>query len=145
MLHGEGGHAVKIHQRFHHHRPSAATPPLPSLSQGATHVRNRCKYHRSYPLAPRRAGLLFLVSVYAALAACTYKVRPQAHCVGLLDLGILVRGDGCAGGGPGDERCGEGIRAAGGHLVWSVTVAVTSPCTPAQRVGLHVQTATRPP
>ena len=49
------------------------------------------------------------------------------------------------GGGLGDERCGEGIGAVGGHLVWSIAVAVTSPCTPAQRVGLHVQTATRPP
>ena len=110
MLHGEGGRAIKIHQRFHHRRPSAATPPLPSLSRGATCARNHCKYHRSYPLAPRQAGLLFLVSVYAALAACTYKVRPQAHCVGLLDLGILVRGDGCAGG----DRVTNGAGKASG-------------------------------
>ena len=71
-----------------------------------------------------------------------YEVRPLAHWVGLFEFGLLQ----CVGmgvlGGPGDERCGEGTGAAGGHLVWSVVVAVISPCTPAWKEGPHVQSAT---
>ena len=34
--------------------------------------------------------------------------------------------DECAGGGLGNKRHGDGVRTVGGHLEWSVTVAVTS-------------------
>ena len=59
-----------------------------------------------------------------------------------LDLGYFSAWGWVCGGGLGDERCGDSTGAVGGHLVWSIVVTATSPCTPARREGPHVQTAT---
>ena len=61
-------------------------------------------------------GSLFPFLVHAALAAGTYKVRPLAHLVGLDSPGYFSAWGWVCGGGPGDERCGEGTEAAGATL-----------------------------
>ena len=99
-------------------------------SQHATSTCSLCRHQWPQLSRLHQAGPFFSQIMHVASAVCTYKARPPYYQLRITRIvrtkcmRVSVLGEGL-----GNKRCWEGAMAVGGHLVWLVTVAVTSPYT----------------